>query len=346
MKLPIYAYTISEKVENKKIDISNYHPIFQELICIQTGKSKRKRYHLMFLSLTINNILGYERIGFFSHDSFKIQKGSICDGAGENQTHIKILHDIFGTIEVDRAYVRPPIPSKLEWKINEICEYKSSKDNQWYLARIKQFIKKLYGEKNCHEIIFNNKEISWKHIKGVYNHTSKHATAKATKFTKRHIYLISWSKICVDLAEDTLSKEVEDALAFTEELKKISEGTREFIKYSRKYQQIMHGKINFQSLEDPQSREWISSQCQFGLIISINGFLEILEFILKKYSNSIIQPRRISQDMLEGLSSKSNNYGKADNNGTGIVVLKRRDYRKDVQSSITDKNKLSKKIPY
>jgi len=82
------------------------------------------------------------------------------------------------------------------------------------------------GEKNAREIMFDGKEISWWHIKGVYDHTCKHATAKATKLTKRHIWLTSWSKMRVDLAEDTLSKEVEDALASIEELKKISEGTR------------------------------------------------------------------------------------------------------------------------
>ena len=74
--------------------------------------------------------------------------------------------------------------------------------------------------------MFNKKEISWKHVKGVYEHTNKHAIAKATKLTKRHIWLTSWSKMRVDLAEDTLSKEVEDALSSIKELKDISEGTR------------------------------------------------------------------------------------------------------------------------
>ncbi|RHZ82965.1 hypothetical protein Glove_102g95 [Diversispora epigaea] len=171
-------HTVSEKVVNKCIDISNLHPIFQELIRIQTEKSKETRYHSMFLrwtisiysrsdlaayntmkiimrlpsisilksyigkyeqstgwqdkityqllsNLTINNIWEYERIRFFSHDSFKIQKdemneyqefalqcqseiesitslsnsklecigictlGSICDSVEENRTHIK-----------------------------------------------------------------------------------------------------------------------------------------------------------------------------------------------------------------------------------------------------------------
>ena len=74
--------------------------------------------------------------------------------------------------------------------------------------------------------MFNGKEISWKHIKGVYEHTCQHATAKATKLTKRHIYLTSWSKMRVDLAEHTLSKEVENALTSIKKLKDISEGTK------------------------------------------------------------------------------------------------------------------------
>ncbi len=94
------------------------------------------------------------------------------------------------------------------------------------------------------------------------------------------------------------------------------------------------------------------------MILFINGFLRILTYILKKYPGSVIQPRRISQDMLEGLFGtirelggdsstqtlksyghalnkyqvitlvlseiKSINYGKAEGIGTGITILLRR----------------------
>lgn len=140
----------------------------------------------------------------------------------------------------------------------------------------------------------------------------------------------------------------------------------------------MNSKINIKSLKDTrintlkeihdwfvygdkqktESKEWISPQCQFDLILSINGFLGMLEFILKKYPTSMVQPRRISQDMLEGLFGiireiggdssthtlksyghalnkyqvtalvssevKSINYGKANSAGTGITTLIRR----------------------
>ncbi|GBB97397.1 hypothetical protein RclHR1_29880001 [Rhizophagus clarus] len=187
----------------------------------------------------------------------------------------------------------------------------------------------------------------------------------------------------VDLAEHTLSKEVEFALESIEELKNVSEGTREFIKYAQKYRQIMHSKICFRSIEDSRIKtlkkirdwfvngdkqkvgpmEWISSQCQFDLILSIDSFLGMIEFILKKYLGSMIQPRHVLQDMLEGLFGtirelggdsstqtlksyghslnkyqvtalvsseiKSINYGKANSIGTGITSLVRRDSQKD-----------------
>lgn len=46
---------------------------------------------------------------------------------------------------------------------------------------------------------------------------------------------------------------------------------------------------------------WISSQCQFDLLLSIQGFLEMVKEIFILFPNSIIEPCRISQDMLEGL---------------------------------------------
>ena len=83
----------------------------------------------------------------------------------------------------------------------------------------------------------------------------------------------------------------------------------------------MHSKINFQSMDDPRihtlkdihnwfinsdkqkigSMGWISSQCQFDLILSIDGFLGMLKFLFKKFPNAMVQPRRVSQDILEGL---------------------------------------------
>ncbi len=160
-------------------------------------------------------------------------------------------------ITIDRAFIRSPMPLKLEWNINELCEFKSPKNNQWYLGKIiefdsitstlsveiiegisakkkwkvfsyhiNKFLRPVYdnqkllanhktinpitgeewffindpthvfkklrnnlskshsSEKNSREIMFNGKEISWKYIKGVYEYTNQHTTAKATKLTK------------------------------------------------------------------------------------------------------------------------------------------------------------------
>ncbi|CAG8813761.1 2588_t:CDS:2, partial [Dentiscutata erythropus] len=47
--------------------------------------------------------------------------------------------------------------------------------------------------------------------------------------------------------------------------------------------------------------QWFSAQCQFDLVLSVNGFFGIIEYVLNNCPGLVIQPRRISQDMLEGL---------------------------------------------
>ena len=46
---------------------------------------------------------------------------------------------------------------------------------------------------------------------------------------------------------------------------------------------------------------WISPQCQFDLLLFIQGFLGMVKDIFTLYSNVTIEPCRVSQDMLEGL---------------------------------------------
>src|SRR2546429_6277535 len=68
------------------------------------------------------------------------------------------------------------------------------------------------GQKNIREIMIDGKEVSWRHIQGVYDYTTKNSTAKITKLTRHHVWLTSWSKMCVDLTKHTLSKDVENAM--------------------------------------------------------------------------------------------------------------------------------------
>ncbi|PKC62530.1 hypothetical protein RhiirA1_465023, partial [Rhizophagus irregularis] len=186
---------------------------------------QNKTARLILEKMAIENIGSCGRIGFFSHDTFKIQKGyldfedekeelqsfimqsyygintltaheinkilfqlaanlecigihtcrSICDGAGENRNHIKsfdwwasswslgdvvevnieknnyerakiittnldhskftvcLLDPSFSSeFQVDRSSLRPPMPTKLNWKINDSCEFKNPKDNKWH----------------------------------------------------------------------------------------------------------------------------------------------------------------------------------------------------------------------
>jgi len=157
----------------------------------------------------------------------------------------KLDQEIAEVIVVDRASLRPVEKKILGSEVVSEHEFRSwhktinpiTGEPWFFISDPTHVFKKLRNnlskshigqssEKNIREIMFEGNEISWKHVEGVYNHTSHHATAKATKLTKRHIWLTSWSKMRVDLAEQTLSKEVENALELIEELKDISDGTR------------------------------------------------------------------------------------------------------------------------
>ncbi|CAG8615135.1 8130_t:CDS:2, partial [Diversispora eburnea] len=125
------------------------------------------------------------------------------------QIHQIVWHSITHNFSFSISYMELEL---LDQFVMELVKIEHIKSWDWIAS-------KHTGEKNFREIMFENKEISWKHIKGVYEHTSKHVTSKVTKLTKRHIWLTSWSKMRVDLAEQTLSKEVEDALESIDELK-------------------------------------------------------------------------------------------------------------------------------
>lgn len=42
-------------------------------------------------------------------------------------------------IEIERNFIRPPMPPKLEWNVNELCEFRNPDDNQWYVRKITKF---------------------------------------------------------------------------------------------------------------------------------------------------------------------------------------------------------------
>jgi len=68
--------------------------------------------------------------------------------------------------------------------------------------------------------------------------------------------------------------------------------------------QTLREIMNWFIIRDKQKTNainWISPQCQFDLLLSIQGFLEMLEEVFALYPNLTIIPRRVSQDILEGL---------------------------------------------
>ncbi|CAG8436595.1 9372_t:CDS:10 [Diversispora eburnea] len=351
---------------NKNIDISNFHPIFQELIHIQSEKSKGTRYHPMFLRWAIsvynrsghaayntmkvimrlpsistlkinekNCYVGYldfenemheyhtfalncqqeiESISKNNNSVFNEQKqcieirtiGSVCDGAGENRTHIKswdwiasnnlertkftvILTNSFEYITVDRAFIHTPMFP--EFQIYHKTINPITGDDCILFLILHMFSKSHTGEKNSREIMFENKEISWKHIKGVYEHTKQ-----------------------------TLSKEVEDALESIDELNYISDKTQDFIKYSRKYRQIMHSKLIFRSLDDPSftTLKEIRDLFVYGTIRELGG--DSSTQTLKSYGHAV---NKYQVTALVSSEIKSINYRKVENIGTGITTLKR-----------------------
>ncbi|GBC17438.2 hypothetical protein GLOIN_2v1803661 [Rhizophagus irregularis DAOM 181602=DAOM 197198] len=262
---------------------------------------------------------------------------------------------ISNKLQVDRNSLRQPMPTKQNWNINDSCEFKSPKDNKWHAAIITNinseaqtfdvpilsnkegwkvaivsqdiYVRPFYDTQvhwtNYKTInpITDGKEVSWRHIQGVYEYTAQNSTAKITRLTKRHVWLTSWSKMRVDLAEHTLFKDVENAMNLIDELKEISTGTREFINYLSLYRQIFHSKKPLEGLADSRLQtlqkiydwfvirdrqknstiNWISLQCQFDLLLSIQGFLGMIKEIFTLYPDSVIEPRRVSQDILEGL---------------------------------------------
>ena len=117
-------------------------------------------------------------------------------------------------------YVRLPYDAKIHWMNHKTTNPITG--TPWYFIsdpthvfkKLRNNLSKSHvGEgkgRNIREIMIDGKEVSWRHIQGVYDYSCRNLTAKITRLTKRHVYLTSWSKMRVDLANQTLSKEVEE----------------------------------------------------------------------------------------------------------------------------------------
>ncbi|RGB22539.1 hypothetical protein C1646_775917 [Rhizophagus diaphanus] len=356
--------SIVNDVAKRKSNGTRYHPMFLHWAISVYSKSEYAAYNAMKTIMrlpSISTLKSYineneqsklECVGIYTI-------GSICDRAGENRQHIKsfdwyaskwfsddiveiidsnlektkfTVHRLnsnnFENVTIERSFVRPAMASKLEWKVNDLCEFKKisgitegrpAKEG-WQLRN--NLSKSHIGEKNAREIMFNKKEISWKYIKGVYEHTNKHATVKATKLTKYHIWLTSWSKMRVDLAEHTLLKEVKDALRSIKELKDISEGIRSSKDLRIDTLKEIRDWFICGDKQKTEFKEWISPQYVFeglfGVIRKIGG--DSSTHTLKSYGHALNKCQVVA---LVSSEVKSINYEKADSTGTDITTLTR-----------------------
>ncbi|CAB4417282.1 unnamed protein product [Rhizophagus irregularis] len=295
--------------------------------------------------------------------------GSICDGAGENRNHIKSfdwwasfwylgdivevnigknnyekakimatnldhskftvrLLDLFfpDEFQVNRNLLRQPMPNKSDWKINDSCEFKNPEDNKWH----------------------------WQSLQILINH--------------RHFLLQFYPLKGVE--------DVKNAMEMIDELKEISAGTREFINYSYLYRQIFHSKKPLENLADSRlqtlkeirdwfvirdnqktsTMNWISPQCQFDLLLSIQGFLDMIcwkDYLatirqlggdsstqtLKGYGYAL---NKFQITSLVTAKMKSVNYGTSNHTEMDLDYLSQYDYRKkstknnDIHSNLLD----------
>ncbi|CAG8492326.1 1615_t:CDS:10 [Diversispora eburnea] len=303
------AHIVLEKVHNKNIDISNFYPIFQELISISVyNRSGHVEYNIMKVIMRLPSISTLK-----SYINEHEQKSGWQDKIAYQILSNLSIHNIWGYGRIgllwsqrencyvgyldfeDEMHKYHTFTLNCQQEIESIFKNNNLVFNEQKSHNLNTIIFELATKLECIGIrtigsVCDGADENRTHIKRddwyfisdpthvfkkLRNNLSKSHTA--TKLTKRHI----WSKIRIDLTEQTLSKEVEDALESIDELKYISDKTRDFIKYSRKYRQIMHSKLIFRSLDDPR----------FTTLKKIRNW-----FVY----GAMIQSKRISQDMLEG----------------------------------------------
>ncbi|RGB33422.1 hypothetical protein C1646_761716 [Rhizophagus diaphanus] len=121
--------------------------------------------------------------------------------------------------------------------------------------------------------------------------------------------------MCVNLAKQTLSKDVENAMKMIDELKEISAGIR-VINCKNEIPDWFVIRNN----QKTSTINWISLQCQFDLLLSIQDFLDMVKNIFTLYSNVTIKPHKVLQDMLKGLFGIIQQLGRSNTKGIWICI--------------------------
>ncbi|POG61448.1 hypothetical protein GLOIN_2v1814039 [Rhizophagus irregularis DAOM 181602=DAOM 197198] len=389
------AKKVARDVREKKVDLSSFNPMFQELIRIQSGKVNGVRYHPMFLrwaisvysragntayeamkgimrlpsvstiknyinesqqcsgwqiktayhileKMAVENIGNHGRIGFFSHDSFKIQKGLLW--SQRDNRYVGYL-DFENEKEELQSFI---IQCEKELQGENTSNLPNLKDNNRDLAT------------QVHQIIWHSATYNFAYPIAYYgiNTLDAHEINKilfqlaanlecigihtygsvcdGAGENRNHIksfdwWAFSWSLgdiVEVDIGKNNYERAKIiatslDRSKFTVQLldSSISSELQEFVHYSCLYRQIFHRKKPLKGLADSRLQtlkkiydwfvirdhqkisaiNWISSQCQFDLLLSIQGFLGMTKEIFTLHPNSTIEPRRVSKDMLKGL---------------------------------------------
>ncbi|CAG8648536.1 4743_t:CDS:2, partial [Paraglomus occultum] len=233
--------------------------------------------------------------------------------------------------KVVHSALRSPMPAKNIWNINDQCEVRNTINNEWYRGRVLTEI----STDGYLDVVVSGQPTTWKSlscdIRPVYDedqHWMHHLainpiTGKTWFFLSdsTHVFKKLRNNVCKSHTSNGETRNLKKQWAEIPELKDISQGTQLFIYYANMYRSITHSRVCISSLDDPRlnalkeikqwfiqgnkqkenPRQWFSAQCQFDLLLSINGFLGIVEYVLVNWPGVAVQPRRISQDMLEGL---------------------------------------------
>ncbi|POG80139.1 hypothetical protein GLOIN_2v1803661 [Rhizophagus irregularis DAOM 181602=DAOM 197198] len=297
--------------------------------------------------MAIENIGNCGRIGFFSHDSFKIQKGLLW--SQRDNCYVGYL-DFENEKEELQSFMMQ-------------CEKELQTDNSSNLSVLEDHDQNLATQ--VHQIVWHSATCNFAYPIAYYGintftaheinnilfqlaanlecigiHTCGSICDDAGE-NRNHIKSFDWWASfwsLGDIVEVNIGKNNYERAKIVKTNLDRSKFT-EFIHYSYLYRQIFHSKkplegladFRFQTLKnildwfvfrDKQKANninWISPQCQFDLLLSIQGFLGMAEEIFKLYPNSIIEPRRVTAKMTSEI--KSFNYGKSNHGGMEIDCL-------------------------
>ncbi|POG60644.1 hypothetical protein GLOIN_2v1486843, partial [Rhizophagus irregularis DAOM 181602=DAOM 197198] len=254
---------------------------------------QNKTAHLILEKMTVENIGSYGRIGFFSHDSFKIQKGLLW--SQRDNCYIGYL-DFEDEKEELQLFIMQ-------------CEKELQADDSSNSSVLEGYDRNLATQ--VHQVVWHSATCNFAYPIAYYgiNTLTAHEINKMLFQLAANLECIgihTCGSICDGAGENRNHIKSFDWWASSWSLGDIVEvniGKNNYEQAKIITTNINRSKFTF-VIRDKQKTSkinWISPQCQFDLLLSIQGFLGMVKEIFTLYPNSTVKPRRISQDMLEGL---------------------------------------------